>query len=105
LSQRIAASFDDRHLERKKAMTANTGTTGTTGQTDIREFGHELWNYLTGKQAVIEYTFEDMTVEVPKTTGPDAPRATWKMNGTLRVRTSDQDSAGAIGGGTRNGAS
>ena len=61
-------------------MTANTGTTGTTGQTDIREFGHELWNYLTGKQAVIEYTFEDMTVEVPKTTGPDVPRATWKMN-------------------------
>ena len=55
-------------------MTANTGTTGTTGQTDIREFGHELWNYLTGKQAVIEYTFQDMTVEVPKTTGPDAPR-------------------------------
>ena len=81
-------------------MTANTGTTGTTGQTDIREFGHELWNYLTGKQAVIEYTFEDMTVEVPKTTGPDAPRATWKMNGTLRVRTSDQDSVGAIGTGT-----
>jgi len=27
------------------------------------------------------------------------------MNGTLRVRTSDQDSAGAIGSGTRNGAS
>jgi hypothetical protein len=105
LSQRIAASFDDRHLERKKAMTANTGTTGTTGQTDIREFGHELWNYLTGKQAVIEYTFEDMTVEVPKTSGPDAPRATWKMNGTLRVRTSDQDSAGALGSETRNGAS
>jgi hypothetical protein len=45
MSRRIAASFDDRHLERKKAMTANTGTTGTTGQTDIREFGHELWNY------------------------------------------------------------
>ena len=33
-------------------MTANTGTTGTTSQTDIREFGHELWNYLTGKQAL-----------------------------------------------------
>jgi hypothetical protein len=86
-------------------MTADTGTGGTAGQTDIREFGHELWSYLTGKQAVIEYTFEDMTVEVPKTTGPHSPRATWKLNGTLRVRTSDRDSAGALGSGTRNGAS
>jgi hypothetical protein len=91
--------------DREISMTADTGTGGTAGQTDIREFGHELWSYLTGKQAVIEYTFEDMTVEVPKTTGPHSPRATWKLNGTLRVRTSDRDSAGALGSGTRNGAS
>lgn len=81
-------------------MTSST----TTGTTDIREFGHELWSFLTGKQAVIEYSFTDMTVEVPKTTGPDSPRATWKINGTLRVRTSDQDNKGALGTGLRNGA-
>ena len=39
------------------------------GTTDIREFGHELWSYLTGNEAVIEYSFTDMTVEVPQTTG------------------------------------
>jgi hypothetical protein len=105
LSQQVNAHPMTATLIWENPMTANTGTTGTTGPTDIREFGQELWNYLTGKQAVIEYTFEDMTVEVPKTTGPDAPRATWKMNGTLRVRTSDQDSVGAIGNGTRDGAS
>ena len=32
----------------------STDTTG--GSTDIREFGHELWSFLTGKEAVIEYT-------------------------------------------------
>lgn len=73
--------------------------------TDIREFGHELWNFLTGKQAVIEYTFDDMTVEVPKTTGSDSPRATWKLNGTLRVRTSDLDNPGALGNRSHNGTS
>ena len=65
--------------------------------TDISEFGRELWDYLTGKGAVIEYTFEQMQVEVPRTTGVDSPRATWKLDGTLRIRTSDKDTAGSIG--------
>ncbi len=65
--------------------------------TDITEFGRELWDYLTGKGAVIEYTFEQMQIEVPRTTGPDSPRATWKVDGTLRIRTSDRDSTGALG--------
>lgn len=69
----------------------------TSGTTDIREFGYELWEYLTGKQATIEYAFENMEVEVPKTTGADSPRATWRLNGTVRVRTSDKDNAGSLG--------
>jgi hypothetical protein len=78
----------------------STNTAGAT--TDIREFGHELWSYLTGKDAVIEYSFTDMTVEVPKTTGADSPRATWKLNGTLRVRTADRDNPGALGAAAHN---
>ena len=86
-------------------MTSPTATTASNGSgatsaapTDIREFGHELWSYLTGKGAVIEYELDDMTVEVPKTTGPDSPRATWKMSGTIRIRTSDHDDVGSIPG-------
>lgn len=78
------------------STTTGNGTTTST-PTDIREFGHELWAYLTGKGAVIEYELDNMTIEVPKTTGPDSPRATWKMHGTLRIRTSDQDSTGSVG--------
>lgn len=85
-------------------MSSTTTANGTTtsAPTDIGEFGHELWSYLTGKGAVIEYELDDMTVEVPKTTGPDSPRATWKMSGTLRIRTSDQDSTGSLGSAGRS---
>jgi hypothetical protein len=80
-------------------MTSSTGSNNVSGTTDITEFGQEMWSYLTGKGATVEYSFEDMSVEVPKTTGPDAQRATWKVNGTLRIRTTDKDSSGSIGRG------
>ncbi|AKV87677.1 hypothetical protein BMW26_03885 [Microbacterium sp. 1.5R] len=60
--------------------------------TDWTDLGREMWAYLTGRGAAVNYTFEDMTVEVPRDIGPDAPRATWKFNGTLRVTTSDSES-------------
>lgn len=78
-------------------MTTSTGSDHKTGTTDITEIGQEMWAYLTGKGATVEYSFEDMSVEVPKTTGPDAQRATWKLNGTIRIKTTDKDSAGSVG--------
>ena len=75
-----------------------TTTTTDSSTTSFADLGKEMWSYLTGKQATIDYTFVDMTVEVPRSTGADAPRATWKLNGTLRVTTSDSDAAGAAGG-------
>ncbi|MDH6237674.1 hypothetical protein H4V99_002419 [Cryobacterium sp. CG_9.6] len=62
---------------------------------DWTDLGQEMWSYLTGKGAAINYSFIDMMVEVPRDIGPDAPRAVWKLNGTLRVTTSDEQSAGA----------
>ncbi len=58
------------------------------------ELGQDLWAYLTGRGAAINYSFVDMEVEVPRDTGADAPRATWKLNGTLRITTSDDEFAG-----------
>jgi hypothetical protein len=79
-------------------MTASTDSTRMSGTTDITEIGQELWSYLTGKGATVEYSFENMSVEVPKSTGPDAERATWKLNGTLRIRTTDKDNTGSAHG-------
>ncbi|WP_164703028.1 hypothetical protein [Modestobacter sp. KNN46-3] len=73
-----------------------------TGKRDIKshettsfaDLGKEMWAYLTGKGAAINYEFVDMTVEVPRETGPDAPRATWRLNGTLRITTAENASRG-----------
>lgn len=79
-------------------MTAST-TLDTTENTSFSDLGKELWSYLTGNEATIDYTFIDMSVEVPRRTGLHSERATWKLNGTLRITTSDKNNRGAINGG------
>ncbi len=79
-------------------MTADTGITPGLKHKDVvdwSDLGKEMWSYLTGKGAAINYSFVDMTVEVPRDTGPDAPRAIWKLDGTLRITTSDDQFKGA----------
>ena len=74
------------------------GTDNAASERTIRDWadlGQEMWSYLTGRSAVIDYNFIDMTVEVPRDIGPDAPRATWKFNGTVRITTSDNQVAGS----------
>ncbi len=60
---------------------------------DWTDLGQRMWDFLTGRQAAIHYRFEEVSVEVPRDTGVDAPRATWKIDGTLTVTTSDSVSA------------
>ena len=72
--------------------------TEISNDTSFSDLGREMWSYLTGNEATIDYSFMDMTVEVPKTTGSDSERATWKLNGTLRITTSDKHNPGAISG-------
>lgn len=62
---------------------------------DWADLAEEMWSYLTGRGAAVNYEFVDMTVEVPRDIGPDAPRAVWKLNGSLRVTTSDQEFSGS----------
>ena len=59
------------------------------------DLGARMWTFLTGREAAIHYAFTDMSVEVPRDTGSQAPRATWKLNGTLTITTSDKEDAGA----------
>lgn len=73
-------------------------TDGSTGPArddetlDWVDLGQRMWDFLTGREAAIHYRFEDMAVEVPRDTGPDAPRATWRLHGTLTVTTHDRTS-------------
>ena len=52
-----------------------------------------LYEHLTGKNAEIIYTFEDMTIGVPSSTGDGAKTAPWHLDGTLRIHTRTHDGA------------
>lgn len=62
---------------------------GSDEVVDWTDLGMRMWSFLTGRQAAINYEFQDMVVEVPRDTGSNAPRATWRLSGTLRVTTDD----------------
>ena len=80
-------------------MTSSTTTPHTTPEAragdvvDWTDLGAEMWSFLTGREAAINYRFIDMAVEVPRDTGADAPRATWRLNGTLQITTRDNASS------------
>ena len=52
-----------------------------------------LFDKLTGRGAEIAYEFDNFELDVPSGTNSDES-AHWKMNGTLRIRTSDDTSRG-----------
>lgn len=74
-------------------MADHTDDLKTKEVIDWPDLAKELWSYLTGRGAVVNYEFVDMFVEVPRDTGPQAARAVWRLNGTLRITTSDRESA------------
>jgi len=73
-------------------MTQSTITDQST--TSFSDLGKELWDYLTGKGAAINYEFVDMKVGVPRSTGADSARAVWSLDGTLRITTAENASNG-----------
>ena len=82
-------------------MTITSNDAATAGRdikshetTSFADLGKEMWTYLTGKGAAINYEFVDMVVEVPRETGHGAPRAVWRLNGTLRITTAENASRG-----------
>lgn len=53
-----------------------------------------LYDKLTGRNSEITYEFENFEVMVPSSASADANHAPWKMNGKLRISTSEQNSNG-----------
>lgn len=51
-----------------------------------------LYDKLTGRGAQITYEFEDLDLYVPSKVGEEAEHAHWKMNGTLKIRTEENES-------------
>ena len=52
-----------------------------------------LYDKLTGRGAEITYEFQNLEVSVPSSAAADAAHATWKVSGTVKIRTRDDASA------------
>lgn len=52
-----------------------------------------LYDKLTGRGAEITYEFQNLEVSVPGSAAADAAHATWKISGTVKIRTRDEASA------------
>lgn len=51
------------------------------------ELAIDLYDKLTGRDAEISYSFDNMEIFIPSSMSPDAQYAKWKFNGTLRIST------------------
>jgi hypothetical protein len=49
-----------------------------------------LYDRLTGRNAEISYTFEDLEIDVPSGTGRAVEHAHWRLSGTVRITTRDR---------------
>jgi hypothetical protein len=63
------------------------------GTTTWPELAIGLYDKLTGRGAEITYEFENFEINVPSSTAEDAESARWKMNGKLRIHTSENGKA------------
>lgn len=61
----------------------------TKGTTTWPELGIALYDKLTGRGAEITYEFDNVEVAVPSSASTEAVHANWKINGILKIRTSD----------------
>ena len=48
-----------------------------------------LYDRLTGRGAEIIYEFQDFELMIPSSASPEATHATWRMNGSIKIRTRD----------------
>lgn len=64
----------------------------STHTTTWPELAIGLYDKLTGRNAEITYEFDDMHVHIPSGTGEGATHAHWIVQGTLKIRTSDDAS-------------
>jgi hypothetical protein len=67
--------------------------TTETQVTTWPDLAEGLYSFLTGRGATIEYSFDRMTLMVPRDTGENAPQARWLVNGTVRIRTTESETA------------
>ena len=49
-----------------------------------------LYDKLTGRGAEITYEFQGLEISVPSSASANAQHATWRVSGTMKIRTKDE---------------
>jgi hypothetical protein len=55
-----------------------------------------LYDKLTGRGAEITYEFSGLEISVPSSASSDAKHATWRLNGTVKIRTKDAEQSARV---------
>jgi hypothetical protein len=69
---------------------ADTTTATNDATTTWPELAEGLYGFLTGRGATIEYHFDNLAIDVPSSARDGAAQAKWKLNGAIKIRTSDR---------------
>jgi hypothetical protein len=69
---------------------SNPSTAIKNETTTWPELAEGLYGFLTGRGATIEYTFENLAIDVPSSARDGAARAKWNLNGAIKIRTSER---------------
>ena len=68
-------------------MNPSTPATETSNWPDL---AIGLYDKLTGRGAEITYELHGLEISVPSSASPEASHATWKVSGTVKIRTRDE---------------
>jgi len=61
-------------------------------ETTWPDLAEGLYERLSGRGSQISYRFDGLEIEVPRDTSKCAPRAAWRLDGTLHITTSERPS-------------
>lgn len=67
-------------------------STDTVAPATWPDFAEGLYEKLTGRGTQISYRFEKLTIEVPRDTSENSPRASWVFDGVLHISTAESRS-------------
>ncbi len=83
LSATASDSVVENHLNELECTSMSSNQASQTWP----ELAIDLYDKLTGRDAEISYSFDNLEIYVPSSTSPEAQHAKWKFNGSLRIST------------------
>ena len=89
------ATANDSSSRAKNFSSKDFKMTNATDTQTWPDLAIALYDKLTGRNAEISYSFDDFKLKIPSSTSADAKHASWKMSGTVRITTRNDQKSNA----------